>query len=64
MEAIKTVGLTKKFKDPVAVDRLDLSIEHGELWDTIRALKGRITVILTTHYMEEAEMLSDRIAND
>ena len=27
----------------------------------IRALKGRITVILTTHYMEEAEALSDRV---
>ena len=30
--------------------------------DIIRALKGRITIILTTHYMEEAEALSDRIA--
>ena len=29
--------------------------------DVIRALKGRITVILTTHYMEEAEALSDRV---
>jgi ABC-2 type transport system ATP-binding protein len=28
----------------------------------IRALKGKITIILTTHYMEEAEALSDRIA--
>ena len=28
----------------------------------IRALKGNVTVILTTHYMEEAEALSDRIA--
>ncbi len=36
-------------------------IARSELWDTIRALKGRITVILTTHYMEEAEALSDRI---
>ena len=27
----------------------------------IRTLKGRITIILTTHYMEEAEALSDRI---
>ena len=25
-------------------------------------LKGKITIILTTHYMEEAEQLSDRIA--
>lgn len=37
-------------------------IARSELWDTIRALKGKITVILTTHYMEEAEALSDRIA--
>ena len=32
-----------------------------ELWDVIRALKGSTTVILTTHYMEEAQALSDRI---
>lgn len=37
-------------------------IARSELWDIIRALKGRVTVILTTHYMEEAEALSDRIA--
>lgn len=37
-------------------------IARSELWDIIRALKGRTTVILTTHYMEEAEALSDRIA--
>lgn len=37
-------------------------IARSELWDLIRALKGKITVILTTHYMEEAEALSDRIA--
>ena len=36
-------------------------IARRELWDTIRKLKGRITIILTTHYMEEAETLSDRI---
>ncbi len=39
---------------------LDVIIRH-ELWETIRSLKGRITIILTTHYMEEAEALSDRI---
>ncbi len=37
-------------------------LARAELWDTIRALKGKITVILTTHYMEEAEALSDNIA--
>lgn len=36
-------------------------IARSQLWDTIRALKGKITIILTTHYMEEAEALSDRI---
>ncbi len=37
-------------------------LARSELWDVIRAFKGKITVILTTHYMEEAEALSDRIA--
>lgn len=36
-------------------------IARSDLWDIIRALKGKVTVILTTHYMEEAEALSDRI---
>lgn len=36
-------------------------IARSELWDTIRDLKGSVTMILTTHYMEEAEALSDRI---
>lgn len=36
-------------------------IARSELWDLIRSLKGKITIILTTHYMEEAEALSDRI---
>lgn len=34
---------------------------RSKLWDMIRNLKGKVTVILTTHYMEEAEALSDRI---
>lgn len=36
-------------------------LARSDLWDAIRALKGKITIILTTHYMEEAEILSDRI---
>ena len=36
-------------------------IARGELWDVIRGLKGQVTVVLTTHYMEEAAALSDRI---
>ena len=39
---------------------LDVLARH-ELWDVICALKGRITIVLTTHYMEEAAALSDRI---
>ena len=37
-------------------------IARAELWDIIRALKGKVTIIMTTHYMEEAEALSDRVA--
>ncbi len=36
-------------------------IARNELWELIRSLKGSLTIILTTHYMEEAEALSDRI---
>ena len=32
------------------------------LWEIIKSLRGKVTVILTTHYMQEAEELSDRIA--
>ena len=39
---------------------LDVIARH-ELGETVRALKGRVTIVLTTHYMEEAEALSDRI---
>ena len=39
---------------------LDVIASHA-LWEVIRSLKGKITIILTTHYMEEAEALSDRI---
>ncbi|MBQ8502730.1 MAG: ATP-binding cassette domain-containing protein [Clostridia bacterium] len=37
-------------------------LARSELWDLINSLKGNVTIILTTHYMEEAEALSDRIA--
>ena len=36
-------------------------LARSDLWDAIRALKGKITMVLTTHYLEEAEALSDRI---
>lgn len=39
---------------------LDVIARH-ELWEVICSLKGKVTIILTTHYMEEAQALSDRI---
>lgn len=39
---------------------LDVLARH-DLWEVIQSMKGKITIILTTHYMEEAETLSDRI---
>lgn len=36
-------------------------VARRELWQFIKRLKGKITIILTTHYLEEAEALSDRI---
>ena len=36
---------------------------RGKLWDSIRNLnKQGVTIILTTHYLKEAEILCDRIA--
>ena len=37
-------------------------LARSDLWELIRGLKGKTTIVLTTHYMEEAEALSDRIA--
>lgn len=37
-------------------------IARRELWKIINNMKGRITIILTTHYLEEAEALCDRVA--
>ena len=37
-------------------------IARSDLWDIILALKGKVTIVLTTHYMEEAKALSDRVA--
>ena len=36
-------------------------LARRELWNFIEGLKGKMTIILTTHYLEEAESLSDRI---
>ena len=37
-------------------------LARSDLWDIIRELKNKATIILTTHYMEEAEALSSRVA--
>lgn len=37
-------------------------LARRELWNAVRSLKGKTTIMLTTHYMEEAESLADRIA--
>ena len=37
-------------------------IARRELWKLIGTLKGKVTIVLTTHYLEEAEALSDRLA--
>lgn len=37
-------------------------LARRELWEMIRALRGRVTILMTTHYLEEAEALSDRVA--
>ncbi|MCI6652407.1 MAG: ABC transporter ATP-binding protein [Ruminococcus sp.] len=36
-------------------------LARRELWRVIKDLKGSVTIVLTTHYMEEAQELSDRI---
>lgn len=36
-------------------------LARRELWRVIEKLKGKMTIILTTHYLEEAESLSDRV---
>ena len=46
------------------LDELTLGLDvlaRRELWSLIGSLKGKVTIILTTHYLEEAEALSDRI---
>lgn len=37
-------------------------IARAELWDTVKAIKGDLTIILTTHYLEEAQEMCDRLA--
>ena len=44
----------------IGTQALDVIARH-DLWELIGSLKEKVTIILTTHYMEEAEALSDRI---
>ena len=37
-------------------------VARRELWKIIEDLKGKMTIIVTTHYLEESEHLADRIA--
>lgn len=37
-------------------------IARRELWQIINFVKKNVTIVLTTHYMEEAEKLSDKVA--
>ncbi len=51
-------GVPKFLDEPTL--GLDI-LARSDLWELIRSLKGKITIVLTTHYMEEAESLSDRV---
>lgn len=51
--------------DVLILDEPTLGLDvlaRRELWEVIRDLHGRTTLLLTTHYLEEAEALADRIA--
>ena len=50
--------------DVLILDEPTLGLDvlaRRELWSLIRSLRGKTTILLTTHYLEEAEALSDRI---
>src|SRR5918995_505439 len=61
--ALELRGLHKRYDDgTLALDALDLELRH-ELWRYIRRLHERgTTILLTTHYLEEAEALCEEIA--
>ena len=54
-------GVVDMSKSKLETDKRSFEMAK-ELWKIIESLKGKVTIILTTHYMEEAESLSDRIA--
>ena len=46
---------------PGAVERVDVELRR-DMWEMVRALRASgVTIILTTHYIEEAEEMADRI---
>lgn len=50
--------------DIIFLDEPTLGLDvraRRELWEVLRKLKEKITIILTTHYLEEAEALADRV---
>ena len=58
------MALTKVYPgmDVAAVDALDLSVFAGEIFGLLGPNGGAETILLTTHYMEEADELCDRLA--
>ena len=54
----KTDELVREF----SMEEVDKSKARRELWQIINSVKKNVTIVLTTHYMEEAEKLSDKVA--
>ena len=67
MYAIETVGLTKKFKDKIAVNNLDLQIKKGELFSLLGTNgAGKTTTIKSVVGIldfSEGEILINNISN-
>ena len=58
------IGLISKLKI-LFLDEPTLGLDviaRRELWNIISSLKGKMTIILTSHYLEEIEALCDRVA--
>jgi len=53
-------GMQRRLSIGVPTLGLDV-IARRELWSVVNRLKGRVTILLTTHYLEELEALSDRV---
>ena len=70
MEAIRTEGLTKKYKNQIAVDHINLSVHPGELFSLLGVNgAGKTTTIkmlscLTTPSGGDAFLGGDSIVSD